>query len=98
MKRVLVLVLSTFAVQASAANFTTQRFAVNYVIGKDRTVEVTESIDVTFTIPQHGLVRKIPVRTEGTGGTMRSVSISLETVEADYGNGFRKEQATTHSD
>lgn len=82
---------------ASAANFTTESFAAEYTIRRDRTVEVNETVSVTFTKPSHGLQRPIPVRTKGDKG-IRQVFIEDLSVEADTGSGFRSTPFTTKED
>jgi hypothetical protein len=49
-----------------AASYTTQTWHSKIEVGKDQTLLVTEEIGVTFTMPQHGLIRRIPL-TNRTG-------------------------------
>jgi hypothetical protein len=76
---------------AAAADYTTERFAVDYAIDKDRLVTVTETIDVTFTAPSRGLIRTIPFRVRGNSGKLRQADFDLVSVEVDYGRGFQSE-------
>jgi hypothetical protein len=88
MKRLLVLFGILLATVVSAANFTTERYDVAATVARDRSLEVTETIAVTFTKPQRGLIRKIPFRTKGRNGASRDVQPTFLGAEIDTGGGF----------
>lgn len=82
---------------ASAAGYTTQRFDVGFSIAKDREVTVKEEIAVTFTVPQHGLIRRVPLRTGSPSGAWREVRYRLENATLD-GRPVRVEQSQDGGD
>lgn len=89
-----VLLLASVVVQA--ANFTTQRFDVDVQIRPDSTLDVTETIALTFTIPQRGLIRKIPFQVSKPDGTIvRRGEFSVVSVEQNVGRGFVQSQIAT---
>lgn len=55
--------LAGLGVTAGAQSFTTQRFDVLATVNPDRTVTVTERIEVNFFEAKRGLLRNIPLRT-----------------------------------
>jgi len=69
---------------SQAQRDTTQNFDTRADIRQDRSVEFTETIKVTFTEAQHGLIRIIPVRTEGDKG-VRVLHFTLEGVDWTQG-------------
>jgi uncharacterized membrane protein YgcG len=88
MKRLLILVALLVAHIGLSANFTTQSWRTDVVISKDRGFSITETISLTFTKPQRGILRRIPFRTKGSSGQSRQVDYALQGVKADYGHGF----------
>ncbi len=93
MRPLLCVVLLILSVFASAQKYETRRFDVAAKISADGIVDMTETIAVTFTEQQHGLIRKLPFRTAGSDGTGREVSYRLLDAEIDSGNGFQAVQA-----
>ena len=57
---VLVLISLVFCNQAFAENFYIENYDVNILVNKNKQAQITEDIDVFFTNPSHGLMRKIP--------------------------------------
>ena len=47
----------------AASNFTIEDYDIQVVVNEDDTYSVTETIDVHFTAPSHGIYRTIPLRT-----------------------------------
>lgn len=74
---------------ALGANYTTRSWHSKIEVDKSRGVLVTETIAVTFSIPQHGLIRKLPI-TKHNGRKSRSVRYRIDSVEVDTGGGFRR--------
>lgn len=87
-KRTCCLLFVACALPAVGQKYTTQSFDTQISIRKDRMLDVTETIAVTYLVPQHGLLRTIPVRYEGTKG-VRFVRLSSESAEMDSGSGFK---------
>ena len=54
---IITLVIGT---QAFAENFYIENYDVDIVVNKNKQAQITEDIDVFFTNPSHGLMRKIP--------------------------------------
>lgn len=65
---------------AYAVDFDTVRFDSSYQINADRSVDVTEDIEVTFSKPKHGITRSIPYRTAGKD-VVRTVGIEIQGIE-----------------
>ncbi|MBX7133022.1 MAG: DUF2207 domain-containing protein [Fimbriimonadaceae bacterium] len=97
MRRVLVAwVLLLASLLAQAANFTTQRFDVDVQIRPDSTLDVTENISVTFSVPQRGLIRRIPFQvSKPDGAVVRRGEFSIVSVEQNAGKGFVQSQIAT---
>ncbi|MEZ0325106.1 MAG: DUF2207 domain-containing protein, partial [Fimbriimonas sp.] len=75
------------------AKYTTQQFDVLAVITQDGSVDFTETIAITFTERQRGIIRKLPFRTKSGDGAVREVEYQLLGVEADQGSGFQPVEA-----
>ncbi len=97
LRTVIFAILTLVAVAAKAQNYTTQIFDTQAVIRQDRTVEFTEEIHVTFLHPQHGIIRKIPVRTQGNNG-VRVVHLTVTGVECALGGGNYESATFDESD
>lgn len=87
MRGLFVVALALMAVFASAANFTTESFNTDIQIRSDGSMRVTESITVDFTVPQRGLIRKLPAVTQGAR-KRRLTNYTVESVQANYGPGW----------
>lgn len=72
-----------------AANFTTQSWQTDLEIAYDRSVTITETIGVTFSIPQHGIIRNIPSHYSLANGTTRTIRYELISVTLNRGSGFQ---------
>ena len=42
--------------------FTIKHYSINVKVNKDASLDVSETIDVHFTEPRHGIIRKIPFK------------------------------------
>ena len=61
---IITLALCLMPLTASAAsNFWIEDYDIQVVVNEDNTYEVTETINVHFTLPSHGIYRTIPLRT-----------------------------------
>lgn len=88
MKRTfLALLLLLATVVAHAAKFTTDRFMTAVNMAPDGGITIHEHIEVRFTEPQRGLIRKIPFRTKAATGEVRTVQYTLVDVYQDAGQG-----------
>jgi uncharacterized membrane protein YgcG len=70
-----------------AANFTIEDYRVAIAIDKDRSFEVEERLQVRFSIPQRGIIRRIPTTVGG-----RSVDLRLISVMAGDASTLRQER------
>lgn len=87
MKAILTSVLLLATALTLAANYTTQSWDVFVVVSRDRSLKITEDISVTFTVPQHGLIRRIP--TDGH-------QYELISSDAEVPHGIGLSDAPTH--
>lgn len=88
MKGLAFLAFCGLAAVAPAAKFTTQRFDVTLMIQPDGTLIVREQIEVNFTEPQRGLIRKLPAITKGRGNLLRRTQYELIGVQMKQRGAF----------
>ncbi len=63
MKKIIILLITLFFTNtAFAENFYIEDYNVNLNVNEDKSVNVTEDIQVYFTSPSHGIYRKIPYK------------------------------------
>lgn len=66
-------------ISAFAENFVIDNFSVDVKVGTDRVYDITETIDVNFTQPSHGIMRKIP-----RSGSVEAYRITDASVTGDF--------------
>lgn len=87
MRRLAIVLLLCLAALGTAANFVTERFDSDVEVRPDGSLSITETIAIRFTVPQRGLIRRLPFRTTGPEGQVREVGYYLEGVTFDTGRG-----------
>lgn len=93
--RVFLLVAAVFSFSASAwaRTLTIQNFNEHVDVGKNGTIDVTESIDVRFTGAWNGIYRKIPVKYSTPAGFGYTLLLEPESITDDAGNALKYEQS-----
>jgi len=70
-----------------ANGYTIEAYNINMVVNEDNTFDITETIDVDFTMSKHGIYRKIPLRNtikrlDGTKSSNRAKITNIEASES----------------
>lgn len=94
-----VVVLGALCIASASAQggYNTLSWHTQADIHQDRSVAIRETIEVNFYEPRHGIIRKIPIRTQGDGG-VRFVHLNVQDVEWDRGGGMKPVQFSQQSD
>jgi uncharacterized membrane protein YgcG len=74
---------------AGAQDFTITNFASDITVAEDSTVTVTETIDVEFHRPRHGIFRDIPYRYTNELGKTTESPLSVESVKDSTGKNWK---------
>src|SRR3954465_7911105 len=78
------LILATLISGTTRADYI-RSFDVQIKVNRDATLDVTETIDIVFTSPRHGIYRHIPVRYERYNNAF-SIDLRLQSITDESGS------------
>ncbi len=87
-------IINMFIMNSSfAENFYIEKYDITMDVKENRSVDITEVLDLNFTVPSHGLIRTIPLKSKiiRKNGSITNEFGKIENVEATSLNSVYKE-------